>query len=218
MPPRRMPYKLELPLFQQMALPINKKAQDTRINQSCLFFRRWPCQSMPPGSEAEKIQPNRSDIDLVKIRFMYCVDTCPTQQAEEARGKNKLPMPRLLGLRKNLHYLLPGAHAPFTGAIRLTHCPGVKGLPAIALMANPSLLAIRFATKSTNQSRHQTHPPFFCLSIPLVVCRPLPLGHLIPIEKPSAKLVHSRRALSRTINKSHQETVSGQVCNPPDPH
>jgi hypothetical protein len=35
----------------------------------------------------------------------------------------------------------------------------------------------------------------------------------------AAKLVHTRRALSSTINKnSHQELVSGQACNPLDPH
>jgi hypothetical protein len=33
-----------------------------------------------------------------------------------------------------------------------------------------------------------------------------------------AKLVHTRRALSSTIINSHQEPVSGQACNPPDPH
>ena len=34
----------------------------------------------------------------------------------------------------------------------------------------------------------------------------------------AAKLVHTRRALSSTTINSHQEPVSGQVCNPPDPH
>ena len=34
----------------------------------------------------------------------------------------------------------------------------------------------------------------------------------------SAKLVHTRRALSSTIINSHQEPVSGQACNPLDPH
>jgi len=35
----------------------------------------------------------------------------------------------------------------------------------------------------------------------------------------AAKLVHTRRALSSaTITNSHQEPVSGQACNPPDPH
>jgi len=34
----------------------------------------------------------------------------------------------------------------------------------------------------------------------------------------AAKLVHTRRALSSTIIHSHQEPVSGQACNPPDPH
>ena len=33
-----------------------------------------------------------------------------------------------------------------------------------------------------------------------------------------AKLVHIRRALSSTTINSHQETVSGQACKPPDPH
>ena len=34
----------------------------------------------------------------------------------------------------------------------------------------------------------------------------------------AAKLVHTRRALSSTIINSHQETVSGQACKPPDLH
>jgi hypothetical protein len=34
----------------------------------------------------------------------------------------------------------------------------------------------------------------------------------------STKLVHTRRALSSTVINSHQEPVSGQACNPPDPH
>ena len=34
----------------------------------------------------------------------------------------------------------------------------------------------------------------------------------------AAKLVHTRRALSGTIINPHQEPVSGQACNPPDPH
>ena len=34
----------------------------------------------------------------------------------------------------------------------------------------------------------------------------------------AAKLVHTRRALSSTVINFHQEPVSGQACNPPDPH
>jgi len=34
----------------------------------------------------------------------------------------------------------------------------------------------------------------------------------------AAKLVHTRRALSSTVINSHQEPVSGQACNSPDPH
>jgi hypothetical protein len=34
----------------------------------------------------------------------------------------------------------------------------------------------------------------------------------------AGKLVHTRRTLSGTIIYSHQETVSDQACNPPDPH
>jgi len=34
----------------------------------------------------------------------------------------------------------------------------------------------------------------------------------------AAKLVHTRRALSSTIMISHREPVSGQACNPLDPH
>ena len=34
----------------------------------------------------------------------------------------------------------------------------------------------------------------------------------------AAKLVHTRRALSSTVVNSHQEPVSGQACNPPDPY
>jgi hypothetical protein len=34
----------------------------------------------------------------------------------------------------------------------------------------------------------------------------------------AAKLVHTRRALSSTVINSLQEPVSGQACNPLDPH
>jgi len=34
----------------------------------------------------------------------------------------------------------------------------------------------------------------------------------------AAKLVHTRHALSSTVINSHQEPVSGQACNPLDPH
>jgi hypothetical protein len=34
----------------------------------------------------------------------------------------------------------------------------------------------------------------------------------------AAKLVHTRRALFNTIISSHEETISGPACNPPDPH
>ena len=34
----------------------------------------------------------------------------------------------------------------------------------------------------------------------------------------AANLVHTRRALSSTVINSHQEPVSGQACNPLDPH
>jgi chaperone required for assembly of F1-ATPase len=34
----------------------------------------------------------------------------------------------------------------------------------------------------------------------------------------AAKLIHTRRALSSTVINSHQEPISGQVCNPLDPH
>jgi hypothetical protein len=34
----------------------------------------------------------------------------------------------------------------------------------------------------------------------------------------AAKFVHTRRALSSTVINSHQEPVSGQACNPLDPH
>ena len=34
----------------------------------------------------------------------------------------------------------------------------------------------------------------------------------------AAKVVHTRRALSSTVINSHQEPVSGQACDPLDPH
>jgi hypothetical protein len=34
----------------------------------------------------------------------------------------------------------------------------------------------------------------------------------------AAKIVNTGRALSSTIFNSHHEPVSGQACNPPDPH
>jgi len=48
------------------------------------------------------------------------------------------------------------------------------------------------------------------------------LRNLLPsfmfILSMTRKLVHTRCALSSTIISYHQETVSGQSCNPPDPH
>jgi hypothetical protein len=34
----------------------------------------------------------------------------------------------------------------------------------------------------------------------------------------AAKIVHTRRAFYSTVINSHQEPVSGQTYNPPDPH
>jgi hypothetical protein len=35
---------------------------------------------------------------------------------------------------------------------------------------------------------------------------------------PNLSSQHTRRALSSTTINTHQETVSGQACNPPDPY
>jgi hypothetical protein len=41
--------------------------------------------------------------------------------------------------------------------------------------------------------------------------------HVHPVNY-AAKLVHTRHALSSTITNPHQEPVSGQACNLPNPH
>jgi hypothetical protein len=46
------------------------------------------------------------------------------------------------------------------------------------------------------------------LQLPAILCKKV-LG---------VKICHTRCALSNTITNSHQETVSGQACNPPGPH
>ena len=49
----------------------------------------------PLAMKPRDMQPYNRDIHLIEIK--YCLDTFPTQQAEKARERRKLLMPRLLG-------------------------------------------------------------------------------------------------------------------------
>ena len=61
---------------------------------------------------------------------------------------------------------------------------------------------------------------FWVWAAPSTILRVKKLASKLHVQSVNfaAKLVHTRRALSSTVMNSHQDPVSGQACNPPDPH
>ena len=92
-----------------------------------------------------------------------------------------------------------------------------KGFCSILLGASVTLHTILLGVGGTIHNNH-TLEPFKELGLELQrVKKHTSKLHVYSVSY-AAKLVHTRRALSSTIINSHQEKVSGQACNPPDPH
>jgi hypothetical protein len=92
-----------------------------------------------------------------------------------------------------------------------------KGLCSTLQGASVTLHTILLGVGGTIYNTH-TLEPFKELSLDSQRAKKLASKLHVHFVSYAAKLVHTRRALSSTIINSHQETVSGQACNPPDPH
>jgi len=73
-----------------------------------------------------------------------------------------------------------------------------------------------WVASSTIYNNH-TLKPFKKLGLEFQRAKKLASKLLVHSVYYAAILIHIRRALSSTITNSHQEPVSGQACNPPDP-
>ena len=138
------------------------------------------------------LNKTRRDIHLVEIK--YCEDTRPQNQLK-GTAKDEKKEEQLKGTAKEQHKdlcnILPGASV--TLHIILLGVGGTIYNTHIIRPLNDSGLDSQRAKKLASK-----------LHLRSVNC--------------AAKLVHTRCALSSTIFNSRQETVSGQACNPLDPH
>jgi len=91
-----------------------------------------------------------------------------------------------------------------------------KGLCSILQGASVALHTILLGVASTIYNNH-TLEPFKELGLDSQRVRKLAFKLHVYSVKYAAKLIHTRRALSSTVINFHQETVSGQACNSPDP-
>ena len=92
-----------------------------------------------------------------------------------------------------------------------------KDLCNILLGASVTLHIIILGVGGTTYNTH-TLEPFKDLGLDSQRVKKLASKVHVHSVNLAAKLVHTRRAFSRTVINSHQEPVSGQACNPLDPH
>ena len=107
---------MQYALYLNDAIIVTQQARGPKRNSSNTYQMRSANDARrmalpihnPPGYETKRHTTKQTQHTyLIKVKCL--VDSSPAQQAEKAREGQKLLMPHLLGLRKNLHTILLAA-------------------------------------------------------------------------------------------------------------
>jgi len=134
----------------------------------------------------------------------------------KAPKQHELLPPRLLGHVKPSKLTYKERQAPcITGAEQLTRCKASElpvYLPHHLRKNNPTCRQIRYQNH-TNQMRHRTNAvPWNITAMLLMVCRPQPPNHLIPIETTFLSLF-SGEMLCGSASTGQSRTQLDQINN-----